>query len=66
MATWDYDVHYEAATAQYYAEVFDCETGDVYWRSTPMASETDCEQIALAHLHELEAPCGHIQENALL
>ena len=54
MPTWDYDVYYEAATAQYYAEIFDCETGDIYWRSTPMGSELDCEQVALAYLSQLE------------
>ena len=58
MATWDYDVHYETAVAQSYAEVFDCETGDVCWRSTPMASETDCEQVALAYLQQLEEHGG--------
>ncbi len=66
MATWDYDVHYETATSQYYAEVFDCETGDVCWRSTPMASETDCEQVALAHLHQLEESCGPLEGNTSL
>jgi hypothetical protein len=54
MAIWDYDVHYRATTAQYYAEIFDCETGHVYWCSVPMASEADCEQVALAHLRRLE------------
>ncbi len=54
MATWDYDVHYETATSQYYAEIFDCETGNVCWRSSGMASEVDCEQVALAQLRELE------------
>lgn len=54
MATLDYDVYYEATTAQYYAEIFDCETGEVCWHSIAMASEMVCEQVALEHLRQLE------------
>ena len=54
MPTFDYDVQYESTTSQFYAEIFDCETGDVHWCSTPMASESDCEEVALAQLRQLE------------